>query len=80
MVVIGVVGVLALSLALMESACGKILEGGGTLYLGLLCLKLEMDQKCSFGLIVGVGLLCSQSAILNYIGLAVAKRQVWRIL
>ena len=80
MVVIGVVGVLALSLALMESACGKILERGGTLYLGLLCLKLEMDQKCSFGLIVGVGLLCSQSAILNYIGLAVAKRQVWRIL
>ena len=49
MVVIGVVGVLALSLALMESACGKILEGGGTLYLGLLCMKLEMDQKCSFG-------------------------------
>ena len=42
-----VVGVLALSLALMESVCGKILEGGGTLYLGLLCLKLEMDQKCS---------------------------------
>ena len=80
MVVIGLVGVLALSLALMESVCGKILDGGGTLYLGLLCLKLEMDQKCSFGLIVGVGLLRSQSAILNYIGLAVAKRQVWRIL
>ena len=76
---IGVVGVLALSLVLMKSVCGKILEGGGTLYLGLLCMKLEMDQKCSFGEIVGVGLLCSQSAILNYIGLAVAKRQVWRI-
>ena len=27
----------------------KILEGGGTLYLGLLCMKLEMDQKCNFG-------------------------------
>ena len=49
MVVIGVVGVLALALALMESACGKILEGGGTLYLGLLCMILEMVQKCSFG-------------------------------
>ena len=49
MVVIGVVGVLALSQVLMESICGKILEGGGILYLGLLCLKLEMDQKCSFG-------------------------------
>ena len=33
MVVIGVVGVLALSLVLMELVCGKILEGGGTLYL-----------------------------------------------
>ena len=79
MVVIGVVGVLALSLVHMESVCGKILEGGGTLYLGLLCMKLEIDQKCIFGWIVGVGLLCSQSAILNYIGLAVAKRQVWWI-
>ena len=49
MVVIGVVGVLALSLVLMESICGKILGGGGTLYLSLLCMKLEMDQKCSFG-------------------------------
>ena len=49
MVVIGVVGGLALSLVLMESVCGKILERSGTLYLGLLCLKLEMDQKCSFG-------------------------------
>ena len=49
MVVIGVVGVPALSLVLMESVCGKILEGGDTLYLGLLCMKLEMDQKCSFG-------------------------------
>ena len=57
----------------------KNIRRGGTFYLGLLCLKLEMDQKCSFGLIVGVGLLRSQSAILNYIGLAVAKRQVWRI-
>ena len=49
MVVIGVVGVLALSLVLMKLVCGKILERGGTFYLGLLCLKLEMDQKCSFG-------------------------------
>ena len=49
MVVIGVVGVLALPLVHMESVCGKILEGSGTLYLGLLCMKLEMDQKCSFG-------------------------------
>ena len=48
MVVIGVIGVLALSLVFMESVCGKILEGGGTLYLGLLCMKMEMDQKCSF--------------------------------
>ena len=45
MVVIGVVGVLAL----MESVCGKILEGGGTLYLSLLCMILEMVQNCSFG-------------------------------
>ena len=43
------VGVLAQSLVPMESVCGKILDGGGTLYLGLLCLKLEMDQKYSFG-------------------------------
>ena len=49
MVVIGVVGVLALPLVLMVSVCGKILEGGGTLYLSLLCMILEMDQKCSFG-------------------------------
>ena len=49
MVVIGVVSVLALSQVLMESVCGKILEGGGTLYLSLLCTKLEMDQKCNFG-------------------------------
>ena len=49
MVVIGVVGVLALSLALTELACGKILEGGGSPYLGLLCMILEMVQKCSFG-------------------------------
>ena len=49
MVVIGVVGVLALSLVHMESVSGKILEGGGTLYLGLLCMKLEIDQKCIFG-------------------------------
>ena len=27
----------------------KILERGGTLYLGFFCLKLEMVQKCSFG-------------------------------
>ena len=39
MVVIGVVGVLAFSLVLIELVCGKILEGGGTLYLGLLCMK-----------------------------------------
>ena len=49
MVVIGVVGVLAHSLVHMELVCGKILEGGGPLYLGLFCMKLEMDQKCSFG-------------------------------
>ena len=49
MVVIGVVGVLALPLLHMESICGKILEGGDTLYLGLFCMKLEMDQKCNFG-------------------------------
>ena len=42
-------GVLALSLVHMESVCGKILEGGGTLYLSFFCLKLEMVQKCSFG-------------------------------
>ena len=49
MVVIGVVGVLALPLVLMVSVCGKILEGGGTLYLSLLCMILEMVQNCSFG-------------------------------
>ena len=49
MVVIGVVGVLALPLLHMESVFGKILEGGGTLYLGFFYMKLEMDQKCSFG-------------------------------
>ena len=49
MVVIGVVDALALPLVHMESVCGKILEGGGTLYLDLFCMKLEMDQKCSFG-------------------------------
>ena len=41
--------VLALRLVLMVSVCEKILEGGGTLYLDLLCMILEMDQKCSFG-------------------------------
>ena len=49
MVVIGLVDVLALSLVHMESICEKILERGGTLYLDLLCMKLEMDQKCNFG-------------------------------
>ena len=49
MVVIGVVGVLALPLVLMVSVYGKILVGGGTLYLGLLFMILEMVQKCSFG-------------------------------
>ena len=49
MVVIEVVGVLALPLVLMESFYGKILEGGGTLYLDFFSLKLEMVQKCSFG-------------------------------
>ena len=49
MLVIGVVGVLAHSLVHMELVCGKILEGGGLLYLSLFCMKLEMDQKCSFG-------------------------------
>ena len=68
MVVIGVVGVLALPLVCMVSACGKILEGGGTPYLGSLCMTLEMVQKCCFGLIVGVGPLLSLPTILNYIG------------
>ena len=49
MVVIGVVGVLAHSLVYMELVCGKILEGGGPLYLGFFYMKLEMDQKCIFG-------------------------------
>ena len=48
MVVIGVVGVLAHSLVHMELVCGKILEGGGPLYLGFFYMKLEMDQKCGF--------------------------------
>ena len=49
MVVIGVVGVLARPLVHMVSAYGKILEGGGTPYLGSLCMTLEMVQKCCFG-------------------------------
>ena len=49
MVEIGVAGVIALPLVLIVSVCGKILEGGGTLYLSFFCLKLEMVQKCSFG-------------------------------
>ena len=49
MVVIGVVGVLALSLVLMELVCGKILKEGGPLYLDFFCMKLEIDQKCGFG-------------------------------
>ena len=49
MVVIGVVGVLALPLVHMELIYGKILERGGTLYLGFFCLKLGMVLKCSFG-------------------------------
>ena len=49
MVVIGVVAVLALHLVRMVSAYGKILEGGGTPYLGSLCMILEMVQKCCFG-------------------------------
>ena len=28
----------------MELVCGKILEGGGILYLGLFCMKLEIVQ------------------------------------
>ena len=76
MVVIGVVGVLARPLAHMVSAYGKILEGDGTPYLSTLCMTLEMVQKCCFGLIVGADPLLSLPAILNYIGLAVAKRQV----
>ena len=54
MVVIGVVGVLAHSLVHMQLVCGKILEGGGPLYLGLFCMKLEMDQKCNFDYIDGM--------------------------
>ena len=46
---IGVVGVLALSLVRMELVCEKILERGGPLYVGFFCMKLEMDQKGSFG-------------------------------
>ena len=49
MVVSGVVGVLARPLVRMVSAYGKILEGGGTPYLGSLCMILEMVQKCCFG-------------------------------
>ena len=49
MVVIEVVGVLALSLVLIELVCGKILDGGDPFCLNLSCMKLEMDQKCSFG-------------------------------
>ena len=45
MVVNGVVGVLAYSMVHMELVCGKILEGGGPLYLDFFCMKLEMDQK-----------------------------------
>ena len=54
MVVIGVVGVLAHSLVHMQLVCGKILEGGGPLYLGLFCMKLEMDQKSNFDYIDGM--------------------------
>ena len=79
MVVIGMVGVLALPLVLMVLVCGKILEGGGTFYHSFFCLKLEMVLKCSFGYIVGVVLLLLLTAILNYLGFVVAKRQVWRI-
>ena len=68
MVVIGVVGVLAPPLVRMVSAYGKILEGGGTPYLGSLGMTLEMVLKCCFGLIVGVGHLLSQPAIQSYIG------------
>ena len=68
MVVIWVVGVLARPLVRMVSAYGKILERGGTPYLGSLCMTLEMVQKCCFGLIVGVGPLLLLPAILNYIG------------
>ena len=49
MVVNGVVGVLAHSLVHMELVCGKISDGGGPLYLGFFCMKLEMDQKGGFG-------------------------------
>ena len=49
MVVNGVVGVLAYSMVHMELVCGKILDGGSPLCLGLSCMKLEMDQKCSSG-------------------------------
>ena len=44
-----VVGVLVQSLVNMESVCGKILDEGGPLYLGLSRMKLEMDQKCNSG-------------------------------
>ena len=68
MAVSGGAGVLDRPLAHMESAYGNILGRGGSLYLGSLCMTLEMVLKCYFGLIVGVGLLLSLPAILNYIG------------
>ena len=45
----GMVGVLALCLVPMKLVCGNILDGGGPLCLNLSCMKLELDQKCSFG-------------------------------
>ena len=51
MVVIGMVGVLAYSLVHMELVCGKILDRSGPLYLGLFCMKLEINQKCSSNLL-----------------------------
>ena len=47
MVVNGVVSILAHSLVHMELVCGKLLDGGDPLHLGLSRMKLEMDQKCS---------------------------------
>ena len=79
MVVIGVVGVLAHSLVHMELVCGKMLEGGGPLYLGFFCMKLKMDQKCGFGSIDGVDHLHLLTAILIYIGSVETKRRVWLI-
>ena len=49
MIVIGVVGVLALSLVPHGVSLWKNIRRGWLLYFGFFCMKLEMDQKCGFG-------------------------------